>query len=429
MGALPAFMGVCVWGTCVAHADPRFGDSTWVAPVGAFADSSADGPRVAPPSREPLWETVLRTPFRIVFFPLRLIANGMEAAAGYLGPRVFEPKAKAPPKPGLSVGPEVIFDLNDISVGAGVSWLGFPTADAKLRLGGTVSAHDRRRVRFRGTIGERRPVSLRLRGDYDYKPNRRFYGIGNDTPDSDVSFYRLENSTAEAALLFGASPLRQIRIVSSYSGMSPHRGYFGSPLLEDVFPAPYERRTTKEFLYGVTADFAKLDDERDPSRGAHARLDLRRAVGLRPVDPDYDQWRVEGRAYIPVFAKHRVLAVRGVYTGVEPSADSPIMPFYRLAKSGGVDHFAGFTNDRFRDRQLMFARIEYRWAILPRVSAIALYERSEVAPQASSFRLADTHWAYGAGLRMGVSDVRALRLEVAKSVEGIKAALSLGGDF
>jgi hypothetical protein len=423
-------VGVCVWGTCVAHAGPRFGDSTWVAPIGAFkSDSASDGPRVAPPSRERLWETALRTPFRIVFFPLRLMANGIEAAAGYLGPRFFEPKAKSPPKPGLSVGPEVIFgDIDGFSIGAAISWVGFPTDDARLRLGGTLSRQDRRRVRFRGAIADRRPVSLRLRADYDYKPNRVYYGIGNDTPESDRSFYRLESSNAEVTLLLGASPLRQLRIVSGYSGMSPGRGYFGSPQLEDVFAAPYERRTTKELVYGVTADFAELDDERDPSRGAHARLDLRRATGLRPVDPDYYQWRVEGRAYVPVFAKHRVLAVRGVYAGIEPTGAS-ILPFYRLARSGGVDHFAGFTNERFRDRQLMFTRIEYRWAILPRVSALALYELSEVAPQAGSFRLADAHTAYGGGLRLGVSDVRTLRVELAKSVEGLNVVLSLGSDF
>jgi outer membrane protein assembly factor BamA len=172
-----------------------------------------------------------------------------------------------------------------------------------------------------------------------------------------------------------------------------------------------------------------LDDERDPSRGGHGRLDLRRAAGRRSSDPDYYQWRVEARTYVPLFAKRRVLAVRGVYAGVDPTGGTTTLPFYRLPQSEGVSHFAGFAKERFRDRQLMLARIEYRWTILYRVSAIALYELGEVAPQVGAFTLRDAHRAYGGGLRLGLSDERTLRFELANSDEGLHVVLALGGDF
>jgi outer membrane protein assembly factor BamA len=180
----------------------------------------------------------------------------------------------------------------------------------------------------------------------------------------------------------------------------------------------------------MAADLAALDDERDPSRGVHGRVDLRHAAGLRNGDPDYNQWRLEGRAYLPVFAKRRVIAVRGVYAGVDPSGGATAsLPFYRLPRSEGASRFAGYASERFRDRQLMLARIEYRWAILYRMSALALYELGEVAPDAGSFSLHGAHQAYGGGLRLGLSDEATLRLEVAKSVEGLHAVFALGGDF
>src|SRR5262245_54528092 len=71
-----------------ATAPPAFGDSNWVAPLPAGALEPAPtepGPRVAERDHEPVGETVLRTPFRILFFPLRLVARGMEGVAGVAG--------------------------------------------------------------------------------------------------------------------------------------------------------------------------------------------------------------------------------------------------------------------------------------------------------------------------------------------------------
>ncbi len=426
---------VCVCASSGARADARFGDSTWVAPASsADGDTATDGPRVAPRDHERRWETALRAPFRVVFYPLRLVGSGLEAGVGYAGPRYFDPKPKRPPKSGPTLAPGIALGaLNDIGVGPAIRWVGFPTADATLRLAGSWSAIDRRRVRLSETIADRRPVGFLLDADYDYKPNRHYYGIGNDTPKTDLSYFLLANTNAEAALLLGASPLRQLRFVGGYSNMSPGRAYHGQPPLEEVFTpssAPFEHVATQELWYGVTADLAALDDPRDPSGGVRGRVELRRAMGLRSSDPDYDQWRAEGRAYLPVFAKRRVIAVRCVYTGIDPDGGpSTVLPYYRLAQSEGVSRFAGYPSGRFHDRQLLLARIEYRWAILYRMSALALYELGEVAPRMASFTLAGAHRSIGGGLRLGLSDEATARFELAKSDEGFQAVLSLGGDF
>jgi len=432
--ALLAYGVACVCGTSRAHADPRYGDSSWVAPAEMFgSDSTIDRPRVAPPDHERRWETVLRTPFRIVFFPLRLVAKGLEAGANYVGPRYFEPKPMLPPRTGFALGTNFTFGaVKDVGFGPSITWAGFPTADARMKLAGSWSTIDRRQVNFSEVIGERRAVGLRVAADYDQKPNRRYFGIGNSTPVTDRSHFLLESSSADAALHVGSSPLRQLRFIGGYSSMSARRGYKSQPLLEDLFTpasAPYEHRTTQELWYGVAGDLAALDDDRDPSLGVHGRVNVQRATGLRSSDPDYYQWSVEGRAYLPVFAKRRVIAVRSVYAGVEPSGGTTILPYYRLAQSQGDFRFAGFESERFRDRQLMLGRIEYRWEIINRMSAVALYELGEVAPRAGSFSLREAHASYGGGLRLGMRDETSIRFEVAKSVEGLNTNLMIGCDF
>lgn len=418
-----------------ARAGDRFSDSTWVAPGPSFdAAYVMDGPRVAHPDQERAWETILRAPFRVAFSPFLLVARGLEAGANYIGPRYLEPKAKRPPKAGPIFSPYVTFGgLDDIGLGPALSWAGLPSPSSRLRLESSWSSIDQRQVRFSEVIGYERPIGLAFRADYDYKPNRRYYGIGNSTQESDLSYFRLETFSAGAGLHLGTSPLRQVRLGGGYSSMSPSRGYHGTPLLEDVFPpgvTPYETRATKAVWYGVAGEFAALDDERHPSRGLHGLLDLRRATGVRTSDPDFDQWRAEGRAYLPVFAKRRVIVLRALYAGIEPrGGGDAVLPFYRLSQSVGGSHFAGYQSDRFRDRQLLLARAEYRWAILDRISALALYELGEVAPSAVAFRLRETHRSVGGGVRLGLSDEAALRIEVANSVEGVHAMLAFGSDF
>ena len=162
---------------------PRFGDSTWVAPVSSFdGDPTSEGPRVAPRDHERRWETALRAPFRIAFLPLRLVARGLEEGVGRYGGRVMSPGPKHVAK-GLSVTPALdVGGVSEIGVGPSFLWSGFPSGDSKLHLSGTWSTIDRRRIKLRERIGEQRPVGFVLRADYDYKPNLKFYGIGNETP-------------------------------------------------------------------------------------------------------------------------------------------------------------------------------------------------------------------------------------------------------
>jgi surface antigen Omp85-like protein len=415
-----------------ARADPRFGDSSWVAPDAPPEEPTASGSRADVPDHARGWETALRAPFRAAFFPLRLTSRGLEAIADRYGDRLHDRNASHARRPGISIGPA--FDLggvSDIAVGPAITWVGVPVADSKLTLAGTWSTIDRRRVQLSHVIHDRRTVAFRLGATYDYKPNRRFFGTGNGTPKTDLSYFLLESTTAKAALLLGASPFQQLRVVSGFSSMSPRRGYHSSPLLENVFPTgvPYEHRATQEWLYGVTGDLASLDDPRDPSFGIHGRLELMHAAGLRDRDPDYNQWLFEGRAYVPVFAKRRVIALRGVYSGIDPTGGATTLPYYRLISSGGALHFAGYPNDRFRDRQLALFRGEYRWSIVHRVSALALYELGMVAPRTSALALSTAHRSYGGGLRLGMSEGSAARLEVGKSVEGMEVNLQLGCDF
>ncbi len=412
-----------------------FGDTTWTAPdPPGSTDPSKPGPRVANPDSDPTWETALRTPFRAVFFPVRLLARGMEFGFKQFGGDLINPK---PPTPGVKVGVGVYAgSANDVALGPTIKARDMIIPDSKFNLFAGWSVTDHRRIRLTETVADREPIGFKFTGKYDLKPNRRYFGIGNDTPDSQRSYFRLEETTAEGALLFGSSPLRQIRAVGGYSGMTAMSGWNGTPLLKDVFTpetAPGYGQSTYDMQYGVTGDLAALDDDVAPSLGVHGRADLRQFRGLRESDPDYNQWLFEGRGYVPVFANRRVIAVRAVWNGVDPLTGSAPMPFYRLAHNEGPLAFAGYSSRRFHDNQLALLRAEYRWELWDRrewkLDAVALYEMTEVAPFSSAFTWDKRHKAYGGGFRLGMSDRSTVRLDLAKGDEGLHLTLRIGDNF
>src|SRR5678815_2288986 len=100
--AMVLFALAIVLPASIASAEPRFGDSTWVAPTAAFeGDLETSGPRVAERDHERTWETAIRTPFRVAFLPLRLLASGIEA----LGPVAehFYPPGQRPKTTGTGL--------------------------------------------------------------------------------------------------------------------------------------------------------------------------------------------------------------------------------------------------------------------------------------------------------------------------------------
>ncbi len=427
--ALFIFVSAAVCRPGDARAEPRFGDSTWVAPsVGIEGDPEDPGPRVAPKDHERTWETVMRTPFRVAFFPLRLLARGIEAT-GPLAERFFPPGsmfAHSGPKPGLKFSPELI--------GATVAAPVFAGPGSKASLTATWSTSDSRKLKFRSYVGDGvSDVGAGLEALYERKPNRTFYGIGNFSP-SDETYFLRRTELASVYAFVGRNHLRRVRATLGISDMDIGPGYNGAPgslRTADVFnptTAPFLAQGTRLWWYGASADFAALDDSLAPSRGFDFRPDVKRYQSNDGTDVRYDQWRLEARGYLPVFAKRRVLMGKLVYEGVDRRGASSPIPYYRLPESSDRDRFAAYPSGRFRDLRLAVGRAEYRWEIERPISAFLLGELGEVAATASQLSLRAAHPSVGGGLRAKLGE-EVGRFEIAHGHEGLTFRIDLGADF
>jgi len=410
-----------------AAAEPRFGDSTWVAPYAEITGRPQEpGPRVAPRDHERTWETVMRAPFRVAFLPLRILARGFEAT----GPLVqrFAPPGDIlgqarPSHSGLQFSPELI--------GATVTYRQFAGPGSRAALTGTWSLSDSRKLKFRAYVGEGvSTVGAGTEALYQRKPNVEFHGIGNESP-SDATYFMRRTDLASVYVFAGKNHLRRVRASLGLSDIVPRRGYHGSPRTFDVFDAataPFLTQGTRLWWYGASANLAALDDSLQPSLGWHFRPQVRRYQDRDGSGVRYDQWRLEARGYAPVFARRRVLAARAVYEGVDRRGSVPI-PFYRLPESTDPDLFAAYPSGRFRDNRLAGGRLEYRWEIERPVWAFLLGELGEVAPSGGAFALRTAHPSVGGGLRAKIGNLEAARLEIAHGHEGLTFRVDLGADW
>jgi outer membrane protein assembly factor BamA len=412
-----------------AQGAPRFGDSTWVAPS-YCVEPLRDDARVAAPDHERTAETVLRTPFRVLFFPARLLARGSEEAVGFASDYVVKPPQRLEWL-GVRVGPA--FGVSGTSgPAAGVSIQGRGGLGSRSNLVATWSTKDTRKIRFHAGVTDRRmPLGVDVNASYDYLPNRRFYGMGNDASYTKTIFLRRENAGG-IGVHFGADPYRRVYGVAGISDVNVGPGYSGVPRAQDVFTpdeVPGLESDTKVIGYGLGADFASTDSRFDPTFGFHLRGRVLRNQSIDTHDLDYYDWSGEARAYLPVLSRRRVIAVRYVYKGVGPIGDSETIPFYRMPTSANEVRFAGFKGNRFVDRELMLAHAEYRWIAWRRLWADVFLQYGEVAPDIESFKATEAHRSIGGGFRMRMSPSTSARLEMGHGDEGNVVYLDLKGDF
>lgn len=438
--ALP--LALCVAAPHVAHAQStRFGDSTWVAPAPYSSEhgSPADpGPRVAERDHERRWETALRTPFRVVFLPFRLIALGLEGAADFaeahfpLDQWSHAGASGGPPKRGVSISPEVSLSATE-GFGAGAA-IKKPLGDpgSVLRTDFIWTTRDTRRARLRAVFGDgTRDVGASVLALYEHRPNRRFYGIGNDAGTTRTIFFGREDRL-DGSLFYGRNSFRRVSGIIGLSDFDIGPGYNDTPRAIDVFgpnAAPYLDRGSRVWSVGVGGVFATIDRPHDPASGVHLFGEARHVMSADGNDITYESYRAEGRGYVPVFSARRIVALRGVFEGVNPESGSGPIPFYRLPSSVHDDRFDGYSSDRFRDRRLTILQTEYRWLIWSNLWAFGLAQRDEVAPSTGALRWAAMHKAYGGGLRYQLSNDQTARFEIAKGTQGLDFDLNLDASF
>ena len=145
------------------------------------------------------------------------------------------------------------------------------------------------------------------------------------------------------------------------------------------------------------------------------------AFGFRRVDYDLIQ-------HLPLLRDAWVLSFHGraetTFTG-----DDEHIPFFMLPALGGGSTLRGFASWRFRDNHSLLLQAEWRVLANRFLDMAVFYDTGKVMPRLADFSFEGLKSDYGLGFRLHGPAATPLRIELAKSNEGLALVFSSKAAF
>jgi outer membrane protein assembly factor BamA len=253
-----------------------------------------------------------------------------------------------------------------------------------------------------------------------------FFGIGGASLKANQTDFRLKDVDVLAFatvhpkrwLSVGGrgGVLRSVNIARGTSPLYPSTG--------DVFDESSAPSLTRQPSYlhsDVFLDVDLRDVPEYPTRGGRYRVSVAAFHDRTYSQHSFRRVEADAEQYIPLLHKNWVLAVRGRMAMSQTSAGQEV-PFYLLPALGGPTTLRGFSNYRFRDRNLILLNAEYRWPIFRALDGALFYDAGTVTDH--SLSLHHPHTDYGAGVRLHSTTRTVARLDFARSREGNRVIFS-----
>lgn len=221
----------------------------------------------------------------------------------------------------------------------------------------------------------------------------KFYGIGNNTPESVAEDYTPRTVSIEFSFQKKIWPKEKI-----YAGLQYKFQDFKILKFEkeDGMLARGEISGTKGGKISGAGFILKLDSRDNifyPTRGDYFELSTNFYGQALASDYSFVRVDVDLRKYIPLFSSH-VLALQAFMQSASGSS-----PFYMLSKLGGQSTMRGYYSGRYRDKILVAFQVEYRLPIWRRIGMVCFAGWGDVADKFNHFKLEDFKYSLGWGLR------------------------------
>lgn len=296
----------------------------------------------------------------------------------------------------------------------------------------TFSNYKRMEAEFRAPRLFKRRGLLSVVGGWREATQVGFFGLG--TPQTSVDDrvnYGFQQPYLTAQL--DVRPTRRYLVLGAgaeYSTWNTQEGAGSHPSIEEVY--------TPETLPGLGASptyvqlfgTAAIDWRDSPGysrRGGYYGVTARNFADTDDVY-NFRQMDYEAIQHIPVLRDAWVISLRGrvqtTYTddGVE-------MPYFMLPSLGGGSTLRGFSSWRFRDRHSLLLSAEWRVLVNRFIDTAVFYDAGKVTRSISDLGLDGLKKDYGIGVRFHGPMATPLRIDFAKSNEGLAIVFSANAAF
>jgi hypothetical protein len=259
-----------------------------------------------------------------------------------------------------------------------------------------------------------------------------FYGIGTDnTSKDDRTNYSFKQPYASAML--DVRPTRKALIFGGgveYSEWDQGPGDGSAPSVDEEYTPATLPGLDATVTYLHTQGTAALDwrtsagySRRGGYYGAtvHDYADQDDVYSFRQVDYDAIQ-------HLPIFRDMFVLSLHGRVETTYSVDDDPI-PFFMLPALGGGSSLRGFASWRFRDLNSLLLQAEWRVLVNDFFDMALFYDAGKVTARREDLNLDNLKSDFGIGFRLHGPAATPLRIELAKSNEGLVIVFSSKASF
>jgi hypothetical protein len=254
-------------------------------------------------------------------------------------------------------------------------------------------------------------------------PQEDFFGIGIDSTEDLKTSYALKQSVFHVRGGNNPGDLFQLVGRLSYETPRQRRGEDERiPSIEDVFTpaqAPGLFQDTDFLRTGAAFTIDASDFPLGPRVGGLYTFSFEKFSDRNLERFSFSQWAVDLRQFVPIVDGSRSIAVRLFATSARPDSGNEV-PYYYLPTLGGAYMVRELANYRFRDRNVVFTNIEYRYELNAFMTGVAFYDAGTVAPTMHALSLRNLQWDYGFGVRFGFMGSTTMRTELAFGGEGIR---------
>jgi hypothetical protein len=311
------------------------------------------------------------------------------------------------------IAPDVIYNSN-FGVGVHARIFAYSSSDEQWSLVAGAKERVEREFDFEYESGRAREQrwSFNYSLIYDRDGTPRYFGIGNQTPESDETNYTNQKQSGQVQIGLNLTHIWQLlytvqlKVIDVLPGTLP-----GVPSIQSIFPNVYGLGTNKQLLNRLSVVYDSRDDTSIPTRGMRwvAYGGLAAKNGLLN-DSSYGEYGVDGRSFWPLSRDTELVAHMALR--YLPGTDQ--VPFWALSNIGGGQSviggeqpLRGFGEGRFYDRDYFSASVELRRRVLT-FDAVTTSLDIEIAPfvdlgrvfgQSSTFPVDQLHPVYGIGFR------------------------------
>lgn len=222
-----------------------------------------------------------------------------------------------------------------------------------------------------------------------------YYGVGNDTPESNEELYGISTLSLEhltyrnitGKLYAGAG----IRFLRTY-----HLDFEEGGILATEQPIGSKAYSAAGLNFGLLFD--NRNNLMSTTTGVLAEFKHQVHRSWLGSDFDYSLSKLDVRTYWSPFQKRRDILAWQLYAYL---SDGDV-PFNELAPLGGDMIMRGYYQGRYLDKNLIATQAEYRMPVWKKLSAVAFVGFGDVSPQLSTFQLQELKYSVGGGLRYSV---------------------------